>query len=408
MKILLINDDYSPHGTSSVGTIVEGLAKNYQKRGHTVFVLTSHREEDCPGILRDGNVVSLPISYRPSLRHYRCLRISRVSRMIDEEIRRMQPAIVHAHNIHQYLTYDALRIARKYTDRVVITLHDVFSFAFARLALQRYLDTRGEDARLSWRDHLRSVGLQWNPLRNMRIRKVFRTDARWVTVVSNALGRAAAQNSIENAALIYNGIDTSSWQCDEATLKAFRTKHNLEGRRVLLFGGRLSMDKGAVELLQALDRIRRDIPSVLLLVMGNEQRWQGLVEYAHVPNDLSAHWRCTGWLERPDVLCANFASDIAVVPSLCLDTFNMMNLEAMAASKPVVGTIFGGTPEVVVHGETGFVCNPRDVNTLAKYIATLLKDDELRAQMGAAGKRRVDEYFSLEKQAKEFLRLYQE
>ncbi|PIR48228.1 hypothetical protein COU80_05815 [Candidatus Peregrinibacteria bacterium CG10_big_fil_rev_8_21_14_0_10_55_24] len=408
MKILLLNDDYPPRGASSVGTIVEGLAKEYGERGHAVFILTSHRREENPGILRMGNVVSLPISYRASLRHYRCLRMGRVSRMIDEEIRRIQPTVVHAHNIHQYLTYDALRIARKHTDRIVITLHDVFSFSFARLSTAKYLSSLGEDAHMTWKDHVQSVGWEWNPLRNTRIRGAFRKNVRWVTVVSNALGRAAAQNGIENATLIYNGIDPAPWQCGEAAVNAFRAKHGLEGRRVLLFGGRLSVDKGAVELLHALECIRREIPSVLLLVMGDTERWQGLVEHAQVPQNLAAHWRCTGWLERPDVLCANYASDIAVIPSLCLDTFNMMNVEAMAARKPVVGTIFGGTPEVVVHGETGFVCDPRDIDTFAGYLKTLLQDDALRERMGEAGRQRAQEYFTLEKQAKEFLRLYQE
>jgi len=59
------------------------------------------------------------------------------------------------------------------------------------------------------------------------------------------------------------------------------------------------------------------------------------------------------------------------------DTFGLVNLEAMEHAKPVVATAFGGAPEVVADGETGFVANPFDVPAYAGKIALLLRDDVL-------------------------------
>ncbi|MDD5025962.1 MAG: glycosyltransferase family 4 protein [Candidatus Peribacteraceae bacterium] len=406
MKILLLNDDYPPRGASSVSSVVKNLAEGYARAGHDVAILTSHRREISPSILREGNVTSLPVSYRTALRHYRCLKMPSVSRMLRKEMARIRPDVVHAHNIHQYLTYDALAIARAFTPKVFITMHDVFGFAFARLATRRYLDSQGKDPRLTWMDHIRAVKLQWNPLRNWRIRQVLRTNVRRVIAVSFALKSALETNGVTNVAVIHHGIDAQKWQVSAEDRGHFRALHRLQGEKVILFGGRLSEDKGARELLQALAEVLRTVPEAFLLVIGEEARWRGLLDSSGVETQIREHCRCIGWLNRTDTLHAFAAADLVTTPSLCLDTFNLMNLEAMTLAKPVVGTIFGGTPEIVKDGETGFVCDPRNILAFANHLSLLLKDTALAQRMGQAGKRRVEEYFSLEKQVEAHLALY--
>jgi hypothetical protein len=71
-------------------------------------------------------------------------------------------------------------------------------------------------------------------------------------------------------------------------------------------------------------------------------------------------------------------------------------LEAMAHGKPVVATAVGGTPEVVVEGETGLLVPPGDPERLAAAIRSVLDDRELARRMGEAGRIRVAERFSVE------------
>jgi len=73
-------------------------------------------------------------------------------------------------------------------------------------------------------------------------------------------------------------------------------------------------------------------------------------------------------------------------------------LEAMAAGLPVVLTRHGGIPEAVVEGVTGFLVDEHDVNGMAVRITELLTDPALRKRMGAAGRRRVIEHFSADRQ----------
>ena len=80
----------------------------------------------------------------------------------------------------------------------------------------------------------------------------------------------------------------------------------------------------------------------------------------------------------------------------------MVNVEAMASGKPVVSTDKGGPSEKVVHGETGFLVVPGDVADLATHVITLLRDPELRARMGAAGRARVERLYSAQATAATF------
>ncbi|MBI3336771.1 glycosyltransferase family 4 protein [Candidatus Peregrinibacteria bacterium] len=403
MRILVLNDDL----TGSPANCAQMLNCGFERMGHEVTMLTSHRREKSPEILRKKGLVSLPISYRESLRHYHCLFSPSVSSMIKKEMERIKPNIVHAHNLHRYLTYDALRVACEYTPNVFITLHDVFSFAFHRLNTRKYLDSNGKDVSLRFTDHWKMTGLTFNPLRNLLIRSALRKNVRGIVAVSHALKRALDAHNIQGIRVIHNGIDVQDRHCDERLVDDFKNRFDLHRRKIILFGGRISPDKGTGPLLDVLTKIRHNIPDVLLLVTGDEKRWQECVKRAGYKEDFSDIVRCTGWLNQDQMKYAYVAADIVTVPSLCLDCFPQTNLEAMAARKPVIGTIFGGTPESVLDQVTGFVLDPRDTDLFAQKLSLLLHDETLAKKMGEAGRRRVEEEFSLSKQVDTYLELFE-
>lgn len=81
-------------------------------------------------------------------------------------------------------------------------------------------------------------------------------------------------------------------------------------------------------------------------------------------------------------------------------------LEAMAASRPVVATAVGGTPEVIDDGVTGFLVPPRDPAALAERIVRLLKDLSLALNMGERGRERVTREFTIERMSGQYHELY--
>jgi glycosyltransferase involved in cell wall biosynthesis len=87
-------------------------------------------------------------------------------------------------------------------------------------------------------------------------------------------------------------------------------------------------------------------------------------------------------------------AELAVVPSL-YEGFSLPAIEAMASGTPLVATTGGALPEVAgSHGETCFLADPGDTDSLASVIRAALDDPDQRARVGAAGRRRVIDQWS--------------
>jgi glycosyltransferase involved in cell wall biosynthesis len=107
--------------------------------------------------------------------------------------------------------------------------------------------------------------------------------------------------------------------------------------------------------------------------------------------------------DMPDVYAA---LDVFALPSTQPEPFGLVVIEAMASAKPVVATSPGGPSETVVDGETGYLVPPSDPTTLASALEKLVSDPELRARIGAAGRKRACELFGLARYVGEFEELY--
>ena len=99
--------------------------------------------------------------------------------------------------------------------------------------------------------------------------------------------------------------------------------------------------------------------------------------------------------------------DVAVLSSLS-EGFSNVILEYMASSKPAVATEVGGNPEIVIHGETGLLVPPADSHALASAILSILEDKEAASRLGIAGRRRVEERFSLDGMLKNYENLFEQ
>ena len=162
-----------------------------------------------------------------------------------------------------------------------------------------------------------------------------------------------------------------------------------------------------LQLLRMLALLAPRFPDLVLIVMGREEIYRHSFEAQARELGVADRVVPTGWLDGDELQCAYAATDVFVTPSICFDTFGLVNLEAMEHAKPVVATSFGGSPEVVADGESGFVANPFDVEAFAERIGRLLEDPELARRFGAEGRRRLEERFTIQRLTHEFLEEYE-
>jgi glycosyltransferase involved in cell wall biosynthesis len=113
-----------------------------------------------------------------------------------------------------------------------------------------------------------------------------------------------------------------------------------------------------------------------------------------------------GWVSNAPELSA--ACDIFCLPSTKREGLARSVIEAMAYRVPPVVTDAGGSPELVVDGECGFVVPPRDAGALAEAIGKLYRDNELRARFGDAARERIGTAFRNEDTVRNTIALYEE
>lgn len=104
-----------------------------------------------------------------------------------------------------------------------------------------------------------------------------------------------------------------------------------------------------------------------------------------------------GWRSHHEIVSLYAESDIVVVPSIWNETFGIVAVEAMAVGRPVCASRAGGLKDSVRHLETGFHFERGDAAELAKQLALLLDNPDLRLRMGEAGRKRAEDEFAWER-----------
>ena len=155
--------------------------------------------------------------------------------------------------------------------------------------------------------------------------------------------------------------------------------------------GRIAPEKGHLILLQAAALLGDRYP--LRYVIVGDGPSEAAVREAVRNMGLEDRVVFAGF--RGDVNNVIAALDIMTLPSTWNEPCAAVVQQAMALSKPVIGTRAGGTPEMIVEGETGFLVPSTDAAALADAITRLAGDAFLRKRLGAAGRERVESHFSL-------------
>ncbi|MCF8167398.1 MAG: glycosyltransferase [Rhodoferax sp.] len=192
-----------------------------------------------------------------------------------------------------------------------------------------------------------------------------------------------------------SGVDGSRFDPErfsERDRSVLRARHGIPADAPLvLFLGRITVDKGVRELLAAFQELKSGVAAAHLLLVGQFDVDSGVADRdLKQALDCVADAHVVGYSRCPEAYLA--ITDVLCLPSY-REGFGTVVIEAAAMGVPTVGSDIYGLSDAVVQGQTGLLVPPKNVDQLAQALETLLLDKSLRSAMGQAARARARDLF---------------
>jgi len=371
MRILVVSNLYPPHYLGGYELACADVAKSLRGRGHQVRVVTSMHGVAGPG---ESDGAARFLDWRPDPRHghWNSLRRQwRNIRVLDAEIRSFRPDLVHVFN---FSGLGILTLSWLHAKAGVPVVHDISDLWLPTSAVG--MDSGRNwilcDAHLPiWRQVKRGLRRRIEEL-NLDFSRSY-TRSRFLTQLHERAGLCS-----DELPYIHHGIPFDSIP---------RRRDNGTG---VVFCGRLDREKGVDHLLNACIALAKGKTTLRLTLIGG-----GDAEFveelrrsaAAAPPELET--RFLGKTPRDQALAEVASHAVYAFPVIWDEPFSIGLVEALAAGMPVVSTLTGGSPEILVHDKNCLTVPAGDPNPLADALGRLLSDPDLARRLGDEARRSV-------------------
>jgi 1,2-diacylglycerol 3-alpha-glucosyltransferase len=359
MRILYISHGYPPT-LSGVTLVVEKLAKEMVRRGHSVTVAAAsdhriaHTEED-EGV----RVVRLQSRSNPFWSDGALPVVSQAE--LRQIVREADPDIVHSHET-ALLSLQLLRLGLDHQVPIVATCHYLPRFVSQYVGWDGRLDVLAES--IVWEYAIR--------LLNQFDHAVFPSHTQAGAFIDKGL--------IVPTTVISNGVDRDRYRPGRDGVDRVEATYRLPIGRRILFVSRLAKDKRIDVLLYSMLRLRQAEAHLLLVGVGDDE--ERLREITH-DLGLENRVRFLGFVPEEDLPSLYRASDLFAIASEC-EVQSIPTLQAAATGLPIVAADAAALPELVTNAANGFLVPPDNPEALADAALTIFADTDQAAAMSRA------------------------
>ncbi len=357
MKILLASDTFTPD-VNGAARFTERLGAALHQRGHDVHAVAPSPTGRNYTEVYDGIVVHRVESKSyPFAKDFRVCMPWAAKKQLTRVFEDFAPDVVHAQN-HYVIGRYACTLAAEHGAGLVATNHFMPENLVQHARIPQFL--RNLVSRLAYKD----------------VARVFRRAAVLTAPTPRAAELFSRMTGVTAIVPVSNGIDPAPYEA--AAAAARQAPPNPVP--VILFAGRLDVEKRVNELIAAVAALPDDV-AYRVDIIGNgshKQMWtKQATDLGLVPDKV----RFLGFVPEADLIAAYGSCDIFCIPGIA-ELQSLVTLEAMAASKPIVGANAMALPHLIHPGENGWLYEPGDVAELTMRLQNLLTDPEARVAMG--------------------------
>ncbi|PIS04805.1 MAG: hypothetical protein COT81_04630 [Candidatus Buchananbacteria bacterium CG10_big_fil_rev_8_21_14_0_10_42_9] len=188
--------------------------------------------------------------------------------------------------------------------------------------------------------------------------------------------------------------------------RSLRQKLGLDDKLTILFVGRVNFaEKGVGILLEASTQARKKINDFQLILIGGgeDDKMKSEIDKLSIMEIAKP----IGKKSFSELVEYINAADAVVVPSIWMEAFGMITIEAMSCGVPVITSDAGASPEININDETGFVVPKNNAEALSQAIVKMLKDKPMREKFGKQARERVLQNYTYEVLVNKFLNIVQ-
>lgn len=396
MKILLVNKFHYFRGGSE--KYYFELAELLKKHGHEVGFFSMKNENNITTGDKEYFVEETDLNNGSKLKAFDIIYSPANKKMMKKALEEFKPDIVHINNFQRQLSASIVKAVKEKNIPLVMTAHDENAVCPANIMLCRgeicedcltkgYMSCIKKSCVKD--SKLKSIlGVMENKF--YRMFKIFK-DFDIILAPSNFVKTKLIQGR-----LAYKRIEV---------LPNFVNSQDKKDNPVgdyALFAGRLSAEKGILNLVDAITKVENG----KLLIAGDGPEREN-IENRIKENNLQDKIKLLGYLSQEQVRHYIENSRFVAIPSVSYENCPYTVLETMEIGKPIVGSRTGGVPELIRDNENGLLFEKNDVDELSEKMRILFENDELAIAMGNKSRELFEENYSSEAYYEKLMKLYE-
>lgn len=400
MRILIVNKFHYIKGGSE--KYYFDLAELLRENNHEVALFSMKDEKNIHTNFKEYFTDNMDINTNNKLKALDVIYSNKNKKKMKEALEDFKPDIVHLNNFQRQLSSSIIDPIIKRKIPIVFTAHDIEAIC----PNKTMLDSNGEicdkciggkyfnciKKKCIKNSKLKS-GLGAIEATYYRIRKIYSKKINVIITPSEFYKRKLLEDGIPEEKIVtaHNFIDMNTYNL------------LLENENYALYFGRLSKEKGILNLIEAFSKLDKG----KLYIAGTGPEEDAINKMIH-KYKIEDKVKLLGFLNEKDMRECIRKSAFVILPSVWNDNCPYSIIETLSIGKPVIGTNMGGIPELVINNVNGLICRSNDVDDLKEKMHILFENDEFLEELGKNAKAMAKINYSKETYYNKLMKIYKE
>lgn len=399
MKILLVNKFYWNKGGSEKYCFE--LAELLKENRHQVAFFSMEDEKNIQTDSKEYFVKPIDLNSDSKLKALDVIYSKENEKLMRQAIEEFKPDIVHLNNFQRQLSASIIKPIKEKNIPIVFTAHDVQAICPAITMMDSNKEVCEQCMKGKYTNCIKKSCVKDSKLKSVlgalegyyyRAKSIYTKKIDYIITPSEFYKEKLIQDGIPEFKIkaLHNFVDIENYDIETID----------EG--YALYFGRLSKEKGILNLIQAFSKLQEGI----LYIAGEGPEKENIQQFIK-ENKLENRVKLLGFLNQDQMKDTIRKAKFIVVPSIWYENCPYSVMETLAIGKPVIGAKIAGIPELVEDGKNGFVYKHDDIDELSSKMKKLFEDDELVLEFGKYAKENAKKLYSKEVYYKEIMEVYE-